>query len=317
MLGTSGTDVLENKTNLALLQRGLTCQESVLCTYLASGRKEVERWCNEHLKEGADERMWMLKDAGANCAEGLWVLRRDNMEQVLAEVDKSESEWAERVGREFVIQQYIERPKLWDGAFKFHNRMYVVMKGNGEVDLFNEYLVHVANKPFQTEMGLFDQEIHITNTAVNKNDKELFHGCPIRNVNALSAIAKERLLQLLRETFGAARRFMRKQRSADDFIHVGVDVMFDVDDQPYILECNVPPCAGMYGEEMESSLAEFFERMFCEIVRGYVLGVTREPSCWTALNGEDEVKDFVPCGSKETGLNALSWAMFRRRAMRA
>ena len=309
--------MLENKTNFALLQREISLQKCVLETHIAAGQEEVEDWCKRTFGDQGDSRLWMLKDAGANCADGLWVLSKVNRESVLEELAKAEAHWGSRVARKFVVQRYIERPKLWEGRFKFHCRMYVVMKANGGVDLYGEYLVHVANKPFQTEKGLEDKEIHITNTAVNKEDKELFHGCPVEKVEDLPDEARNRLILLLQETFTAALQFMSKQRSAKDFIHVGVDVMFDEDNTPFILECNVPPCAGLYGEKMEQSMADFFERMFIDIVRRHVLEKPALLGVWMQVCKPDDREPFVPCGPKETGLNGLSWAMYKRKVVQS
>ena len=99
-----------------------------------------------------------------------------------------------------MIQRYITRPLLWEGKFKFHFRVYVVLTANMQFHVYRRAFAHVANKPFvmpattstapsdtssdtaPQKTIVWDPEIHLTNVAANIHDLKLFHPYPIVDI---------------------------------------------------------------------------------------------------------------------------------------
>ena len=77
----------------------------------------------------------------------------------------------------YVIQRYITRPLLWEGKFKFHFRVYIVLTANMQFHVYRRAFAHVANKPFAMPTATksaaspadsaieWDPDIHIVNVA--------------------------------------------------------------------------------------------------------------------------------------------------------
>ena len=246
---------------------------------------------------------------GANCGDGLWVLCKGSSQRVIESVRKAEENAVNET--DFVLQRYVESPLLWEDKFKYHSRIYLVMQGNGAVYLYKTYLIHVANLEYDSSDLAFRDQMHITNVAMNKGDEARFHGCPVRS---FSDPVDPLLIATLMDTFQQAARFMGKQVSGRDFLHLGLDVLYGSDGQPFILECNIPPCAGMYGDEMEAEMSAFFDQMFTDIVTAFAIDGGEFKDAWHEVCGGKS--DFLPCKVEETGLNALRWAMYARNALK-
>ena len=157
----AGIEILENKANLALVERGVNAP--TLESHQVKGA-QFKRWCRGRMSpEGS--KVWIAKEANANGGEGLFSFAEADWEGVSVKLDPS---------AEYVVQSYIERPLLWEGKFKYHFRVYCALTADMRFYAYRHAFAHVANKPFQLG-SLDDDEIHLTNVAANIHDAELFH----------------------------------------------------------------------------------------------------------------------------------------------
>jgi hypothetical protein len=184
--------IFEDKSNLALLQTrmGTPC----LTTHILHGAIHVRSWWVRHIAQSSNEakRTWILKDAQENGGAGIWICNACNWSTVAALVEQHETDSmaTAQAGREghkaptpvYVLQQYIEKPMLWKGGYKFHFRVYAILKGDLRMFVYKRAFAHVANKRYDTGdlkeasamQGMratgtssFDPEIHLTNVSVN------------------------------------------------------------------------------------------------------------------------------------------------------
>uniref|UniRef100_A0A7S2SNY1 Tubulin-tyrosine ligase n=1 Tax=Mucochytrium quahogii TaxID=96639 RepID=A0A7S2SNY1_9STRA len=314
----SGTHVLEDKFKLALLNQKT---QSNIESLVFIGAAQVERWAAKYWSTDThSDQLWMVKDSGANCGDGLFVTGRSNWSAVVEELHASERQ-SKRTIR-FVIQKYIENPELWKGKFKYHIRMYVVVRGDLSAYLHSTALVHVANKPYNVQaIGLSDKEIHLTNVSKNHHNEDLFHGCPIVHLRTyLGDDRMNKVLRLFRETFESARPYMMNQKSPFDFSHIGADIMFDQAGEPYLLECNIPPCIGNYGDDMLEEQHHFFRDLFYSMTETFAVSVLdknakRQTSMWETIIGCSP-PELVKYSEELVGLNKLSWTLFEKKAVK-
>jgi hypothetical protein len=284
------------------------------------GARAVRAWGERRLRAAEAHKLWMIKDAGANGGDGLFVASGATWARVCDRLDAAER--AERRKIRFVVQEYVERPALWEGRFKYHIRMYVVLRADMGAFLHTRALAHVANKPYSASPeGFDDVQVHLTNVSKNHTNKELFHGCPILELESfLGARCWARLLALFAALFGAARPFMRHQVAAWDFAHIGVDIMLDAEGHPHLLECNVPPCIGNYNSEMVPEQHAFFNWLFTSMVDCFVVEpLTTRPAAPAAARSWCKVAeprdDFAPAPPAQRGLNALAWKVYEAKTL--
>ena len=123
---------------------------------------------------------WVVKDAGANGAGGVWVVGPEN-------VDSFGSSPTSPIidSHKYVAQQYVWPPVLYDSK-KSHVRVYVIVTCDGQAFVHRRSFLHVANDPFTIDStsgdssndndAAFDDQIHITNCCANSHDDTKFAG---------------------------------------------------------------------------------------------------------------------------------------------
>ena len=148
---------------------------------------------------------WVVKDAGANGAGGVWVVSPENVHTFLDD-DTSTNTITTRASssrpllcqeHKYVAQQYVWPPILYEQK-KCHVRVYVTITYNGQAYIHRRAFLHVANNKFTvvppktnsttsngkgapTASGVaavpvFDDCIHITNCCANSHDDTKFAG---------------------------------------------------------------------------------------------------------------------------------------------
>jgi selenocysteine lyase/cysteine desulfurase len=135
---------------------------------------------------------WVVKDAGANGAGGVWVVGSEN---ALSFGDPRTSPMIPT--HKYVAQQYVWPPVLYEGK-KCHVRVYVTVTCDGKAFVHKRAFLHVANDMFAIVNGgddngesnsdesfnnnnnnnneAFDDCIHITNCCANSHDDTKFAG---------------------------------------------------------------------------------------------------------------------------------------------
>ena len=122
---------------------------------------------------------WVVKDAGANGAGGVWVVGPENFERF-----QTSSTSPLIKDHKYVAQQYVWPPVLYEGK-KCHVRVYATVTYDGRAFVHKRAFLHVANDAFEIrgedDSGndsnpAFDDCIHITNCCANSHDEEKFAG---------------------------------------------------------------------------------------------------------------------------------------------
>lgn len=190
--------VLSSKAGLAMLQR--QSKLSHLETFVLEGADAAERWCRDRFRpdvqdssgaattappippdhctspgwRGADNDLWMLKDALSNSGCGIWLVGPHNWRECV------ERARCHDPNADFVLQRYVTNPSLWGGTHKYHLRVYAALTGGLGLLIYRLAFAHVANNPWSLEFDPsgsgYDPATHITNVAANVHDQQLFHG---------------------------------------------------------------------------------------------------------------------------------------------
>ena len=284
----SGTSVLEDKRNLALLQERMTVP--TLESFVCENVHQFRRWCSARFGAGGLRGMWMCKDSGANGGDGLWVLTAANWESVAQSVS-AYSDLIPAVSAKpiFVVQKYVERPLLWPDGCKFHFRVYVVLTATMQCYIYRSAFAHVANRPFSStptpnsETGsaaFFDSEVHITNCAKNIHDSSSFHRYPSVHLPTAYPGVWASLQALMADVAQAAAPFMAQQHRTADFCHMGVDILADEDETAWLIEANCPPNLFAYTNEPdhpdEVAIRPLIKAMLRDLLTGFVLPAATE-----------------------------------------
>lgn len=96
-----GTEVLENKFSLALLLQNTEFKN--LKSVALLGSQQVKLWCQIEFLHKKSTNIWMIKDAGANCGDGLYVTSSRNWSQVINQLEHSERAAKKKI--HFVVQE--------------------------------------------------------------------------------------------------------------------------------------------------------------------------------------------------------------------
>jgi hypothetical protein len=178
------SQILESKANLAYLQQKLTTP--MLSTLVALSPKAVLKWCTNRWSKATiltqfDESinhashppsallnfttdkstnkhldLWVVKASNANGGRDIWFINSSNFENIIAELPDN---------TEFVIQKYVENPKLLAGK-KFHFRCYTTMFADSSAYVYEQAFILTSGLDYSYESE--DALAHITNLSVNK-----------------------------------------------------------------------------------------------------------------------------------------------------
>ena len=176
--------ILESKANLAYLQQKLTTP--MLSTFVALSPRAVLKWCTNrwpkdtistqseesisHTSHPPSESLdfttekstnkhldlWVVKASNANGGRDIWFINSSNFENIVSELPDN---------TEFVIQKYVENPKLLTGK-KFHFRCYTIMFADSSAYVYEQAFILTSGLDYSNESE--DPLAHITNLSVNK-----------------------------------------------------------------------------------------------------------------------------------------------------
>jgi hypothetical protein len=203
--------------------------------------------------------LWILKPSVVDKAEIVLVVNnRKTLKKHLKEYPDI---------KEWVFQQYIERPLLVEGR-KFHIRAYVLLVGDLEVYLFEEMLALFAMEDYNVE-DVENVFSHITNTCVQFGHQNFDED---RCVKLLKEIQDEMggeevyqkvvsdIKDILREVFkGFEQEFSGFLPLPNCFELFGVDFLVSEDHKTYILEFNAGPDLKNTGDRLDFIIEELIE----------------------------------------------------------
>eukprot|EP00924_Labyrinthula_sp_SR-Ha-C_P008096 snap_masked-scaffold_11-processed-gene-2.27-mRNA-1 protein AED:1.00 eAED:1.00 QI:0/0/0/0/1/1/2/0/280 len=231
---------------------------------------------------------WILKESGANCGSGLYLICKHNYKSTIKGLRTSELD--------LVLQEYIAKPSLWNGKYKFHYRVFIVLKATAN----NEYI-----------QNDFNPETQFTNVAMNVHNDLLFKGCPVYNLAESGGFLDE-LKNVLKIYFHGAVPFMKAQTNKRNFVHIGADIVLKEDERtPFVLEFNIPPSTGMYGKQTPDSNLKLYEEMFSSIVSAFFLGESIDESMW--IPASEKIQEVKEVSSSLTGLNSFQWQLHKKK----
>jgi selenocysteine lyase/cysteine desulfurase len=118
----------------------------------------------------SEPNLWVVKDAHANGAGGVWVVGPSNAAEFCQNHHLYET-------HDYVAQKYAWPPLLYHSR-KFHVRVYGLITADGNAYLHKRCFLHVANDTFDitTAHALTKESIHITNCCANSHDDTKFAG---------------------------------------------------------------------------------------------------------------------------------------------
>mmetsp|Transcript_921 Transcript_921/g.2150 ORF Transcript_921/g.2150 Transcript_921/m.2150 type:complete len:426 (+) Transcript_921:124-1401(+) len=339
--GVSGAQILEDKFKFALLTQRESCK-GALPSFACESLVKLSQVCSAVFRENPESNAgtWMIKDAGANCGDGLYVVTSENWRDVVTrlapqvnsvntpgEPSSSSTQRQQRPGSTYVLQKYIEDPELWEGSFKYHCRLYLILRADGALFIHSHALAHIANKPYTLDSSqLSDSQVHLSNVSKNHSESDLFHGCPVICLEEFFGQGRlDAVKAMFKNVFEAAHPFIEHQQSDTDFCFIGADVMFESDGTPRLLECNIPPGMGNYSTAIPPPQLQFNNNMFNSLVEQFVIRPLRGYSSSEPVNlsGQfwmkicDARPDFKTGSADQRGFNLLSWKVFQRRALKA
>ena len=236
--------MLDDKWALALLQRRMRCD--MLETHCLPGRDAFLAWADRRYSgsdnaTGDDDDMWVLKDAQANGAGGIWVISRSNWRRVGEQL---------HARHRYVAQRYAGSTNapplvLWNGR-KCHVRVYALLTSEGDMYLHQRAFLHVANKPFSwacPAAGDFDDSVHITNCCANSDDKNAFAGEICVHLPSEYPKGWDCMRTIMGELARAAAPFvgLGGADGSVGFEYLGCDFVIDEAGGAWLLEVNCPP----------------------------------------------------------------------------
>ena len=236
---------------------------------------------------------FILKASILDKASELFIFtRQDQLEEFFQEKYEEEESIADV--KEWIVQRYIDQPKLLlsVGNRKFHLRVYIVAQGDLRVYVYDGILALFASLPYERSFTSEDQLRHITNTCAQV-DSTLTEDELVKEFSSLTdfdAELRENILQqiktVVREIFtGLHPETSIFQPLNNAFEIYGLDFLVDQANRVYFLEANAYPDFKQTGNALSILIRELFENILQRIILPYFsLPATSNPSCQRQLH---------------------------------
>ncbi|UJR36878.1 hypothetical protein I4U23_029591 [Adineta vaga] len=180
--------------------------------------------------------------------------------------------------REWVIQRYIENPKLLSTYQnrKFHLRVYIVAERNLRVYVYDGILALFASLSYQDDPQSFDRLRHITNTCA-QTDSNLNEEALVKEFFTLEELDEtirldifEQIKIIVKEIFtGLHNEVTIFQPLKNAFEIYGFDFLIDENNQVYFLEANAYPDFKQTGNSLSILINELFQNVVQQIILPY------------------------------------------------
>lgn len=284
--------------------------------------------------------LWVVKDALANGAGGVWVVGAANAESFARDGPLIDT-------HRYVAQRYVWPPVLFQGR-KCHVRVYALITADGKAYVHHRAFLHVANELFSTTAyenngeTAFEDAVHITNCCANSHNPDKFAGeiCASFLASEWETLPCGQAVVPLADYFSSVRASVTALASRTapylqggvgnhGFEYMGLDFLLshstsddgNDNDRPlaYLLEVNAPPsqdtATGLpHAEDLHD---EVLRDLLSLWIIPYVTHVPSVPGGWqcvyeTPLSFEE--KD-APTPSKAAILNKIRWALYERKLL--
>ena len=275
--------------------------------------------------------MWVIKDANANGAGGIWIVNEDNKHTFL---DEETCPFIE--DHRYVCQKYAWPLRLYQGR-KCHVRVYGLITSTNEAYLHRQAFLHVANRPYSSDD--MRDDVHITNCCANSQDNQLFAGeicadltLPANNDTGVVGLTE--YFSSMKESFHAliqsAFPFMKGGDANHGFEYVGLDfiLLSSPKGKAHLLEINCPPsqdtATGLqHAEALHDAVIQDLIHLWVlpNILPSYPKKYggwipMMDASLTTTTTFHPVVVDNPIQPSKATILNKLRWTLFERKLIK-
>lgn len=232
-------EILTNKTNLPHSPLKHLVPTSIKLPHPKS--PEFKKCMSRALAEMRSGVIWLLKPAGVRCCRGIGI-------HIISEISELESTvvkvLSENKRYDYVLNKYIMNPLLWFGK-KFHSRGYVALT------------THKSRAAVCTEFGLMHaRDKYVASDWQNKNIHDSHaattigliivpaHGAaydPEVDMELLHKRSMEIMNEIKKSIVNSEIEIIAYPESNHAYEVFGVDLMFDVDYNPYLIEFNRKP----------------------------------------------------------------------------
>ena len=278
--------------------------------------------------------LWVVKDAMANGAGGIWIVGPENVSTF--ETEGSTPLYSEH---KYVAQRYAWPPVLYGGR-KCHVRVYGLLTSDGRAFVHHRAFLHVANDPFTTrdavQTGSFQDSIHITNCCANSHDKSKFAGEILADFDESHYTERDgQTVVPLAAFFRSVSKgisylaqqalpFLQGGEANHGFEYMGIDFMLSYNENrepiAYMLEINAPPsqdsATGLpHAENLHNEVLRDLTTLW---VLPHVTHTAEDPGGWRCIHGPASIEDggepIIP--SKAAIINMIRWSLFEKRAQK-
>jgi len=175
--------------------------------------------------------LWVVKDADANGAGGVWVVDGKAKSPPLLH------------NHRYVAQRYVWPMVLYKRR-KCHVRVYAVLLADGRAFVHLKCFLHVANEPFSVSDSS-EESVHITNCCANSDDVHNFAGeicTDLQGDDGMDLQAYRAAIHDQVAKFGQATLpFMKGGTANGGFEYMGLDFILSGESSAFLLEVNAPP----------------------------------------------------------------------------
>jgi len=208
-----------------------------LPTYLLKRPEQASAW--QEAMKARPERHWLVKTCSGGASKGITLVSSGD-DKAIQEAIRT---WS-------VAQEYLREPLLSAGGRKFHLRLYMLVTrwAPAGVFLYNEGLIFRSRHVHDSSQPSQDRDVF---SSVSKDVEPLMLAALWEEIGPERAsLAQSRMLDVLAEVFGTPSALvasfgdpslLASERGFDCFDLFGIDLMFDVNLQPYVLEVNMGP----------------------------------------------------------------------------
>jgi selenocysteine lyase/cysteine desulfurase len=296
--------------------------------------------------------LWVVKDAMANGAGGVWVVGPENAHDFLADSTQTPL-YPEH---KYVAQEYVW-PLITYSGKKCHVRVYATITYDGRAFVHERAFLHVANELFSvtdtndngSKKRAFDDCVHITNCCANSHDNDKFAGEILADFTTKESSTRDgqqvvpladffpsvqaTVVELCQKAFP----FMEGGQKNHGFEYCGMDFILSYDEQgralAYLLEINAPPsqdtATGLpHAENLHNDvLRDWMNYWVVPHVEGRESGDDGHLGGWKCVHKpkrhDNEHSVAAPqdndliLPSKAAILNKIRWALLEKKALKA
>lgn len=149
---------------------------------MAKGEAGADEWRTfcEHFRDIASRQFQKETSMPRHhCRRNMWIVKPSYMNQgrgieVFSELSKIKQHLTGKAGQEYLVQNYLEKPLLFNGR-KFDIRCWAVVTDTWDVYVYEQGYLRTSSEPFTLDLGDKGEihMVHLTNYCMQKHSKNL------------------------------------------------------------------------------------------------------------------------------------------------